>query len=105
MASAKTSQVSRPSTEGPASLVEAVHSASAEILARAAADPAITEDLALVLLKRSDLPSQALNQLSKNASLVKSRKLRLALVEHPKTPRHVSVPLVRHLFTFDLMQV
>ena len=30
---------------------------------------------------------------------------RLALVEHPKTPRHVSLPLVRQLYTFDLMQV
>jgi hypothetical protein len=27
------------------------------------------------------------------------------VVEHPRTPRHVSIPMVRHLFTFDLMQV
>ena len=36
---------------------------------------------------------------------MKSRKVKLALVEHPKTPRHISLPMVRHLFTFDLMQV
>jgi hypothetical protein len=36
---------------------------------------------------------------------MKSRKARLALIEHPKMPRHISVPMVRHLFTFDLMQV
>ena len=71
----------------------------------AASDPALTEDLALVLLKQSDLPTQALDRLSRNRSVMKSRKVRLALVEHPRTPRHISVPMVRHLFTFDLMRV
>ncbi|HEX3353664.1 MAG TPA: hypothetical protein VHS34_12630 [Terriglobales bacterium] len=87
------------------SLPEAVHSSSPEILASAASDPALGEDLALVLLKRSDLPGQVLSRLSKNSGLVKSRKVKLAVIEHPRTPRHVSVPMVRHLFTFDLMQV
>ena len=36
---------------------------------------------------------------------MKSRKVRVAVVEHPRTPRHISIPMVRHLFTFDLMQV
>jgi hypothetical protein len=93
------------SDKTPVSLPEAVHSALPEILISAASDPALTEDLALVLVKRSDLPAQALGQLSKNGSLMKSRKVKLALIEHPRTPRHVSIPMVRHLFTFDLMQV
>ena len=87
------------------SLPEAVHSTSPEALASVASDPALTEDLALVLLKRSDLPAQALDQISKNGGLMKSRKVKLAVVEHPRTPRHVSIPMVRHLFTFDLMEV
>jgi hypothetical protein len=91
--------------EAAVSLAEAVHSPSPEILTAAATDPALTEDLALVLLKRSDLPAQALDRLSKNGSLMKSRKVKVAVVEHPRTPRHVSIPMVRHLFTFDLMQV
>ena len=53
----------------------------------------------------TDLPGDALERLSKNAAAMKSRKVKLALVEHPKTPRHVSLPMVRHLFTFDLMHV
>ena len=71
----------------------------------AAADPALAEDLALALLKRADIPPEVLEQLSKNGGAMKSRKVKLALVEHPKTPRHVSLPMVRHLFTFDLMRV
>ena len=84
---------------------EAIHSSSAEILATAAAHSSLNEDLALTLLKRSDLPGDVLERLSKNASAMKSRKVKLALVEHPKTPRHVSLPMVRHLFTFDLTHV
>jgi hypothetical protein len=100
------STVGPPSKDGPAmSLPEAVHSPSPEIIISAAADPALTEDLALVLLKRSDLPAQALDRLSKHGALMKSRKIKLAVIEHPRTPRHISIPMVRHLFTFDLMQV
>ena len=70
-----------------------------------AADSALNEDVALSLLKRSDLPADVLEQLAKHGSVMKHRKVKLALVEHPKTPRHVSLPLVRQLYTFDLMQV
>jgi len=78
---------------------------AADAFIAAATDPALTEDLALALLKQSDLPTQALDRLSRNRGIMKSRKVRLALVEHPRTPRHISIPMVRHLFTFDLMQV
>ena len=70
-----------------------------------ASDPALTEDLALSLLKSPDLTAEALEQLAKNGNALKHRKVKRALVEHPKTPRHVSLPLVRQLYTFDLMQV
>jgi hypothetical protein len=69
------------------------------------ADPALTEDLALALLKRADLPPEVLEQLAKNAHALKSRKVRIALASHPHTPRHVSVPLARQFYTFDLMKV
>jgi len=70
-----------------------------------AADPALSEDLALALLKRPDLPPEVLEQLAKNTNALKSRKVKIALVSHPNTPRHVSVPLARQFYTFDLMRV
>jgi hypothetical protein len=70
-----------------------------------AAESALTEDLALALLKRNDLPPEVLEHLAKNANALKSRKVRIALVSHPHTPRHVSVPLARQFYTFDLMKV
>jgi len=78
--------------------------APAEML-QTAADPTLTEDLALSVLKRADLHPQVLEQLAKNASALKSRKVKLALASHPHTPRHVSVPLARQFYTFDLMKV
>jgi hypothetical protein len=74
-------------------------------LLRIAADPTLTEDLALSLLKRADLDPQVLEQFAKNASVLKSRKVRMALASHPHTPRHVSVPLARQFYTFDLMKL
>lgn len=70
-----------------------------------ALEPGLTEDMALALLKRPDLASDALETLSKNGNLLKNRKVRVAIVGHPNTPRRVSLPLLRHLYTFDLMQV
>jgi hypothetical protein len=86
-------------------LQDAIRSTSTDALIAAVSDPSLTEDFALALLKRSDLPSEVLDRLSRNSGAMNSRKVKLALVVHPKTPRHISVPTVRHLFTFDLMHV
>ena len=74
-------------------------------LLRTAANPDLTEDLALALLKRSDLPPEVLELLAKNVNALKSRKVKIALDSHPHTPRHVSVPLARQFYIFDLMKV
>jgi len=74
-------------------------------LLRTTTDPTLNEDMAQALLKRPDLPAQVLELLAKNATALKSRKVKVALVSHPRTPRHVSVPLARQFYTFDLMKV
>jgi hypothetical protein len=88
-----------------ADLERLVHDSSPEILTAVAADARLTEDLALALLNHRDLPREALEALSKNGQMGRLRKVRMAIVVHPRTPRHVSVPTIRHLYTFDLMQV
>ncbi|HEY2117344.1 MAG TPA: hypothetical protein VGJ51_19745 [Candidatus Angelobacter sp.] len=88
-----------------ADLGRLVHDSAPEVLTAVAADARLTEDLALALLNHRDLPREALEALSKNGPLARLRKVRMAIVTHPRTPRHVSVPTIRHLHTFDLMQV
>ncbi len=82
-----------------------IHDPSPEVLRAVAAEGRLTEDLALSLLTRRDLPPQALEDLSKNVAVMKSRKVMLAVVAHPRTPRHVALPIVRHLYTFELMSL
>jgi hypothetical protein len=91
-----------PEHEGPKSATPSINGSNTS---RAASGPALTEDLALSLLKRPDISAEALEQLAKNGNVLKHRKVKLALLEHPKSPRHVSLPVVRQLYTFDLMQV
>jgi len=70
----------------------------------AAADSSLTEDQALATLQHSDLSAESIEQLVKNSSVMKSRKVRIAIAAHPRTPRHVSLRLIREFYTFDLMQ-
>ena len=87
------------------SLADAIHSDSLEVLKAAASDAALGEDLTLALLKRNDLAAEIFEQLIKNATVIKSRKVKLAIIGHSKAPRYVSMALLRQLFTFDLMRV
>ncbi len=89
----------------PLDLIAWIHSTSRDDLLRAAADPALNEDLALAMLQRTDLPSEVLEQIAKNGNVLKLRKVKVALASHPHAPRHVSVPLIRQFYTFDLMRV
>lgn len=65
---------------------------------------ALGEDLALAQLKDPDLSSDAVEQISRNAAVMKSRKVRLAVAAHHRTPRRVALRMIRELYTFELMQ-
>ncbi len=67
----------------------------------------VSEENFLNLLKSRDLPADAIESFCREhrALLAKSRKLRRAIVEHPRTTRHLALPMLRQLFTFDLMHV
>lgn len=82
-----------------------MHSPDEEVLRGVAANPGLTEDLALTLLNRRDLPGAVIEDLAKNHPILKHRKVINAVAMHPRTPRHVSIPAVRTLYTFELMQV
>lgn len=69
-----------------------------------AADRNLTEDLALALLKTCDLSPESVEQISRNSGVMKSRKVRLALASHARTPRRIALRLIRELYTFDLTQ-
>jgi hypothetical protein len=65
---------------------------------------ALTADLALAELKGRDLPSEVVEQISKNAAVMKSRKVRVEVAAHPRAPRRIALRVIRELYTFELMQ-
>lgn len=65
----------------------------------------LNEDLALALLKHADVKAEEFENLAANSSVMKRRKVRIAIAAHPRAPRHISLPLLRLLYTFDLMNV
>jgi hypothetical protein len=96
-----------PAKQAPAGgeLEQFIRSHSAADLVRVSADPRLTQDLAFSLLQRRDLPGEALEAMSKNGAVNQYRRVMLSLVGHPKTPRHVSLGAMRHLYPFELMQL
>jgi hypothetical protein len=86
-------------------LATLVHDNSPEALRAAAGDRRLTEDLALTLLNRRDIAGEVIEDLAKNQEAMKHRKVINAVVTHPRAPRHVSIPIIRRLYTFELMRV
>jgi hypothetical protein len=86
-------------------LATLVHEQSPDALRTAAGDKRLTEDLALTLLQRRDLPAAAIEVMAKNGAVMKHRKVINAVVVHPRAPRHVSLPIIRRLFAFELMNI
>jgi len=65
---------------------------------------ALSEDLALAQLKDPGLTPETIEQISRDAAAMNSRKVRTALAAHPRTPRRIALRLSRELYTFELMQ-
>jgi hypothetical protein len=76
-----------------------------EVLVALARNPNLDEHDLLRLLERPDLPQEALRELAGHPEAARSYRVKLALVRHPKTPRLVSLPLLKFLYLFDLVGV
>jgi hypothetical protein len=86
-------------------LADRAQSRDPEELLAVASDLRLTEDISLSLLTRRDLPPPVIEAIAKNPAVVKQRKVIFAVASHPRTPRHVSLPLTRHLYTFELVKI
>jgi hypothetical protein len=68
-------------------------------------NPAFNEDHLKVLLARPSLTVKVLRAVASREALTGSYQIKLALVRHPRTPRSVSIPLLRHVYLFDLAKL
>jgi len=83
---------------------EALTEAPADSDAPESAATALNEDRALARLKDRKLSADAIEAIGQDATLMKSRKVRIELAAHPRTPRRIALRLIRELYTFDLMR-
>lgn len=67
-------------------------------------ESALTEDLALATLKDPESDKGSIERISLDAGAMKSRKVRLALAAHMRTPRRIALRVIREFYTFELMQ-
>lgn len=64
----------------------------------------LTEDLAIARLKDSEITQEEIESLSRDAAVMKLRKVRLLMAAHARTPRRIALRIIRELYTFELMQ-
>src|SRR5438105_1219348 len=76
---------SNSSAGEPAVLAELIQQHSLDPLRKAARDLRLTEDLALALLERRDLPHQVIEDLTKNMAVMKHRRVINAVVVHRRS--------------------
>ncbi len=56
-----------------------------------------------VLLARRDLPREIVTRIAQNKDWMRSYSLKVSVVMHPRAPRHLTVPLLKFLYLFDLL--
>jgi hypothetical protein len=78
---------------------------SEEVLLALLDNPRLTEEHLKVLLSRKGLGRNILAEIAARARLLRAYAVKLALVRHPHSPRHVSLVLLRYLYPFDLVRV
>ena len=82
-----------------------VHHPSADVLLALLENPALDETHVCLLLERKDLRGEILEEVARRKPLLKSYRVKRALAFHPRTPRLVSLRLLRDLYLMDLVQI
>lgn len=78
---------------------------SKEVLIAFARNPNLTERDLLRLLARKDLPGEVLREIAEHKEAARHYAVKLAVARHPRTPRLVSLPILKFLHLFDLVGV
>jgi len=78
---------------------------SQEVLEAVLENPRLSEQHLLVLLSRRDLRREILARVAQNREWMSSYAMKLAVLRHPRTPRHLALPLIKFIYLFDLLAV
>jgi len=76
-----------------------------EVLLGLVRNPHLQECDLLRLLDRKDLAAEVVRTLALHKEVRRSYAVQVALARHPRTPRQISLPLLKFLYIFDLLRV
>jgi hypothetical protein len=82
-----------------------LHHPSVDVLLALLDNPALEESHVCLLLERKNLPAEILEEVARRKPLLKSYRVKRSLAFHPRTPRLISLRLLRDLYLMDLVQV
>jgi hypothetical protein len=82
-----------------------LHHPSADVLLALLDNPALEETQICLLLERKNLTGEILEQVARRKLLLKSYRVKRSLAFHPRTPRLISLRLLKDLYLMDLVQV
>src|SRR5277367_4183011 len=86
-------------------LAALVHHPDAGVLLAVLDNPALDEAQLCMILERKNLPSEILEEVARRKPLLKSYRVKRGLAFHPRTPRLVTLRLLRDLYLMDLVQL
>ncbi|HEY2546300.1 MAG TPA: hypothetical protein VGI46_09560 [Candidatus Acidoferrum sp.] len=86
-------------------LTALVHHHDADVLLALLDNPSLEETQLCILLERKNLPGEVLEEVARRKPLLKSYRVKKALAFHPRTPRLVTMRLLRDLYLMDLVQI
>jgi hypothetical protein len=86
-------------------LTALLHHADAGVLLALLDNPSLEETQLCMLLERKNLPGEVVEEVAGRKPLLKSYRVKKALAFHPRTPRLVTMRLLRDLYLMDLVQI
>jgi hypothetical protein len=76
-----------------------------EVLLALLDNPSLEEVHLCILLERKNLPGEILEEVARRKPLLKSYRVKRGLAFHPRTPRLVTLRLLRDLYLMDVVQL
>jgi hypothetical protein len=86
-------------------LAALLHHTDAEVLLALLDNPSLEETQLCMLLERKNLSVEILEEVARRKPLLKNYRVKKALAFHPRTPRLVTLRLLRDLYLMDLVQL
>jgi hypothetical protein len=78
---------------------------SREVLDALLDNPHLREQHLIVMLSRKDLSREVVARIAQNREWMKSHSLKTSVLKHPRTPRHLALPLLKLVYVMDLVGI